>query len=249
MDKVTIYVVSHKKAEFPKNKIYKTIQVGNKPDFAEVRDNTHDNITEKNPNYCELTAAYWIWKNDKSDITGLTHYRRYFFKTKYNNSIENVLDKKDIEEILKTYDIILPEKERIIKYNVKDAYGKFHHIEDFNKCRDIIEEKYPEYLEAFDKIANGRKLYLYNMFISNKKIFDEYYKWLFDILFELEKRVDISNYSDYDKRIYGFLSERLLSVWLQKNDNLKIKEIPVYNVEEKIFPQILIRKIQKILVR
>ena len=249
MDEITIYVVSHKKTEFPKNKIYKTIQVGKKDGFGDVRDNTGDNISEKNSNYCELTAAYWIWKNDKSDITGLTHYRRYFFKNKNTNSINDILDKEDIENILEKYDVILPEKERIIKYNVKDAYGKFHHIEDFNKCRDIIEEKYPEYLEAFDKIANGRKLYLYNMFISNKKIFDEYYKWLFDILFELEKRVDISNYSDYDKRIYGFLSERLLSVWLQKNNHLKIKEMPVYNTEEKIFKQKLIRKIQKILVR
>ena len=249
MDKINIYIVSHKKTEFPKNKIYKTIQVGKKDNFGDVRDNTGDNISEKNSNYCELTAAYWIWKNDKSEITGLTHYRRYFFKNKNTNSINDILDKEDIENILEKYDVILPEKERIIKYSVKDAYKKFHHIEDFNKCRDIIEEKYPEYLESFDKIANGRKLYLYNMFISNKKIFDEYYKWLFDILFELEKRVDISNYTDYDKRIYGFLSERLLSVWLQRNNHLKIKEMPVYNTEEKIFKQKLIRKIQKILVR
>ena len=236
-------------AEFPKEEIYTPIQVGKKESFTKVRDNTGDNIAEKNPNFCELTAAYWIWKNDKSDITGLTHYRRYFFKKKNNNSKENILNKKDIEEILEKYDIILPEKERIVKYTVKNAYGKFHHIEDFEKCREIIQEKYPEYIEAFDKIANGRKLYLYNMFISHKKIFDEYYKWLFDILFELEKRVDISNYSDYDKRIFGFLSERLLSVWLEKNNHLKIKEMPVYNTEQKVLPQIAIRTIQKVLVR
>ena len=242
-------MVSHKEAEFPKEEIYTPIQVGKKESFTKVRDNTGDNIAEKNPNFCELTAAYWIWKNDKSDITGLTHYRRYFFKKKNNNSKENILNKKDIEEILEKYDIILPEKERIVKYTVKNAYGKFHHIEDFEKCREIIQEKYPEYIEAFDKIANGRKLYLYNMFISRKEIFDEYYKWLFDILFELEKRVDISNYTDYDKRIFGFLSERLLSVWLEKNNHLKIKEMPVYNTEQKVLPQIAIRTIQKVLVR
>lgn len=244
-----VYVVSHKNAKFPTESIYKPIQVGKKESFTEIRDNTGDNISEKNPNYCELTAAYWIWKNDKSDITGLTHYRRYFFKNKKSNSIENILNEKDIKEILEQYDIILPERERIIKYTVKNAYGKFHHIEDFEKCRQIIEEKYPEYVEAFDKIANGKKLYLYNMFIAEKKIFDEYYKWLFDILFELENRVDISNYSDYDKRIYGFLSERLFNVWLEKNSHLKIKEMPVYNTEEKILPQKFIRKIQKILVK
>lgn len=249
MSKVTIYVVSHKKANFPKNDIYKPIQVGNKESFTEIRDNKEKNISEKNPNFCELTAAYWIWKNDRSDITGLTHYRRYFFKSSNDNSIENILEKKDIEKILKEYDIILPETERIIKYTVKGAYKKFHHIEDFDKCGEIIMEKYPEYIEAFNKVANGKKLYLYNMFISNKKIFDDYYKWLFDILFELEKRVDIKDYSDYDKRIFGFLSERLLKVWLEKNNNLKIKEMPVYNTEQKVLQQKIIRNIQKIIVR
>ena len=249
MSNMNIYVVAHKNVEFPKNEIYKPIQVGKKESFTKIRDNTAENISEKNANFCELTAAYWILKNDKSDITGLTHYRRYFFKSKYNNSIENILNKEDIENILKKYDIILPEIEHIVQYTVKSAYEKFHHIEDFEKCRDIIKEKYPEYVEAFDEVANSKKLYLYNMFISKKEIFDEYYNWLFDILFELEKRVDITNYSDYDKRIYGFLSERLLNVWLQKNKNLKRKEVPVYNTEQKLFPQLGIRTIQKILVK
>ena len=248
-ENVTIYVVSHKPATFPENKIYKPIQVGTKEKFTEIRDNTEENISTKNPNFCELTAAYWIWKNDKSDITGLTHYRRYFFKNKNTNSIKDILDEKDIKNILNEYDIIVPETERIVKYSVKGAYAKFHHGEDFDKCREIIFEKYPEYLEAFDKVANGRKLYLYNMFISKKEIFNDYYKWLFDILLELENRVDITNYSDYDKRIYGFLSERLFRVWLEKNNNLKIKEMPVYNTEQKVFPQRFVRTIQKILVR
>lgn len=77
------------------------------------------------------------------------------------------------------------------------------------------------------------------MFISRKKVFDDYYKWLFDILFEAEKIIDISNYDNYNKRVYGFLSERLFNVWIEKNkDNLKIKEMPVYNSEEKIIKQL-----------
>ena len=87
------------------------------------------------------------------------------------------------------------------------------------------------------------------VFIMKKEIFDDYCKWLFDILLELENRVDITNYSDYDKRIYGFLSERLFRVWLEKNNNIKIKEMPVYNTEQKVFPQRFVRTIQKILVR
>ena len=71
------------------------------------------------------------------------------------------------------------------------------------------------------------------MFIMDKKLFNEYAKWVFFILEELEKQVDISNYTDYNKRIYGFLSERLFNVWIEKHQELKIKTLYANNVERK----------------
>ena len=248
MKKIKIFVAAHKEAEFPKNSIYVPIEVGayNKEKFLKVTDNTGDNISEKNPFFCELTATYWILKNDKSDIVGLTHYRRYFFK-KHTNEMSEVLKKNDIEDILKEYDIIVPNKTYLFKYkNIKDAYVNIHKESDFNLCREIIEEKYPEYIDAFDKVSNSRSFYACNMFISNKKIFDEYYNWLFDILFDLEKKVDISNYDNYNKRIFGFLSERLFNVWLEYK-GLKIKEMPVYNVHKKVIWQYLDHKFKELI--
>lgn len=52
---------------------------GNLKKKTEFYDNTGDNISIKNPNYCELTAFYWIWKNQlhrADEYVGVYHYRR-----------------------------------------------------------------------------------------------------------------------------------------------------------------------------
>ena len=65
-----------------------------------------------------------------------------------------------------------------------------------------------------------------------KEIFDSYCKWLFDILFELEKRLDISDYSVNDARVFGFVAERLLDVWITQN-SIAYKEIPYVFMENQ----------------
>lgn len=81
-DNLSMYVVGHRDFEIPSNanKAYKPIMVGNYTGESQyLRDNIGDNISDKNLYYCELTACYWIWKNDNaSDIVGICHYRRYF---------------------------------------------------------------------------------------------------------------------------------------------------------------------------
>jgi exopolysaccharide biosynthesis protein len=49
-------------------------------------------------------------------------------------------------------------------------------------------------------------------------------------LFELEKRIDITQYDNYQKRVFGFIAERLFNVWLAHHQ-LKFCEIPVVNLE------------------
>ena len=78
---IKILVVTHKDYWMPNNEIYLPILVGNnKVKNNYLRDNTGDNISKKNKNYCELTALYWAWKNLDNKYIGLCHYRRYFSK-------------------------------------------------------------------------------------------------------------------------------------------------------------------------
>ncbi len=252
MKKVNIYIAVHKKCDLPKQDGYIPIHVGaeGKEDLGYLKDNSKkDNISKKNPNYCELTGVYYIWKNVKCDIVGLVHYRRYFFLNKNEHTLDKITDEKEIEKIMKDYDVVLPKKVKLIGRDVRKQWDKFHNPKDLDITREVIKEKYPEYIEAFDEVLKRNYLYPYNMLITKKEIFDEYSKWLFDILFEVEKRVDTSSYTPYEKRLYGFLSERLLNVWFAKNNKYRIKELYVYNIDESYFKQNLINNIKDIIVR
>ena len=59
------------------------------------------------------------------------------------------------------------------------------------------------------------------------------------LIFELEKRTDISQYDDYNKRLFGFMSERLFNVWLLKHKELKVQKMPVYNIDRRPYNQYL----------
>ena len=81
MTNISLYTVYHKNSHIIKNSYIKPIQVGDGASIENIdyRDNQGINIAEKNNSYCELTAQYWAWKNDKnSDYIGIMHYRRFF---------------------------------------------------------------------------------------------------------------------------------------------------------------------------
>lgn len=220
----------------PKDEAYLPLHVGRegKADLGYTPDNTGDNISAKNANYCELTGLYWAWKNIQCDYIGLCHYRRYFAQ-KSGGSVEAkkaaILGKADYEKLLSKYDVILPKKRNYYVETVRSQYEHAHNKRDLDETERIVAELYPEYSEAFTKVMGSTKLHIYNMFAMKKSLFDEYCQWLFSILFELEKRVDISDYNQYEARVFGFLSERLFSVWLEKK-RLKERECDVVFLEK-----------------
>ena len=135
------------------------------------------------------------------------------------------------KNILKKYDVILPFSVSLKKSLTEDFCEISGYKKDLDSVRNIIESKYPEYITTYDKIMNGNKIYFYNMLIASKSVFDHYCEWLFNILFELEKHIDLTDYNEYQKRIYGFISERLLNVYFEHN-KYKVFECGVINTEE-----------------
>ena len=234
---IKILVATHKKYWMPEDEVYLPIHVGKegKQDLGYIGDNTGDNISIKNSNYCELTAIYWAWKNLEADYIGLVHYRRYFTKHNLRNcekKKQDILTKNDFENILKDVDIIVPDKRKYYIETIRSHYNHSYYEKDLNETENIIKEIYPEYSIAFNKVMNRTWAHMFNMFVMRRDYFDEYCEWLFTILFELEERIDISNYTTMEARVFGFISELLLDVWLETKQ-INYKEVNVSFMEKQ----------------
>lgn len=247
---IKILAATHKVYWMPEDDVYVPLHVGRegKRELGFIGDNTGENISLKNANYCELTGMYWAWKNLNCEYIGLCHYRRYFCHGYYRSNIESkqkdILQRADYEKLLQQYDVILPKKRNYYIETVRSQYEHAHNKRDLDEVEKIISEYYPEYSNVFTLVMNRRKLHMLNMFAMKKELFDEYCKWLFDILFELEKRINISQYDAYQARVFGFLGERLFNVWLEQK-KLKIKEIDVVNFETVDW----VKKIKRFILR
>lgn len=233
---VQIIVATHKDYPMPEDPMYIPLLVGaemNRTSRETEKDNRGENISRKNPFYCELTGLYWAWKNLDAEYIGLAHYRRHFANGKrWKKKRKRILSREEAVSLLKDSDILLPKRRH---YWIETNYSQYvhaHHEEDLIQTREILLEKAPEYTEAYDRCMGKRSGHRFNMFVMKKELLDEYCRWLFGILFELEARLDISAYSKNDRRVFGFVGERLLDVWIQAKE-IGYKEIPYVFLENQ----------------
>ena len=235
--KTAIIIAAHKPYWMPQNGAYIPLLVGaiGKETPAEnwQRDDSGDNISTRNNTFCELTGHYWLWKNVEADVYGLCHYRRYFTSYALSRNLRKcILNHAAIDALMAKNDVIVPKKRHYWIETNASQYAHAHHAEDLETTRKVIEQQCHEYLPDWDWMLQKRSGHRFNMFLMRKSAFEAYSSWLFGILFELEKQLDISTYSAYDRRVFGFLAERLLDVWLH-HQRLKVKECPVVHLESQ----------------
>lgn len=227
-----------------KSRIMKPIQTGcalSKHDLPMLKDNTGDNISVKNASYCELTGQYWVWKNEKdSDYVGFAHYRRLFdfFPERTDRVVDSsglVIEDRispdalarygltdlAIEQCVAGFDIIVPEPWNVTAFGAKSIHDQYkgaahHHIKDLDLAGEIIYEKCPEYYPHFQKVMKSEAGFFTNMFIFRREIFEEYSAWLFPLLGELESRIDVSSYGAAERRVIGYIAERMVGVFVSK---------------------------------
>lgn len=236
---IKIAVATHKPYRMPSDSMYLPLHVGAAlhPDVCTDMqgDDSGDNISEQNPYYCELTGLYWLWKNCDSDYKGLVHYRRLLGspdagRRKAEDPFDRLVTADELASLLDKYGIVVAKRRN---YYIETVYNHYAHTFDashFDGCREVLNESKSEYVDAWDKLMRSRSAHIFNMFVMRKDLFDDYCSYMFDILGELEKRIDPTQYDDFGARYLGRVSERLLDPWLETN-GCNYEELPVVSPE------------------
>ncbi|MCH9276634.1 DUF4422 domain-containing protein [Bifidobacterium amazonense] len=254
--RIRIFVTTHKNVDKPKSAILQPVQVGLKPGSYRFpwafHDDDGENISDRNPRYCELTTQYWAWKNVDADYYGFCHYRRYFDfsdteheENPYGEIMDDYIDAKAVREYglddetiaraVDGWDVITTRwqnlEELIDKRGTPQALWEAAPAlvdDDLARCIHILCDMHPEYREDADTFLNGNRACFCNMFIMRKAIFQDYCAWLFPILDRFERETDMTDYSREAARTPGHLSERLLNIYLMHHQrtgaNWKMKQ-------------------------
>lgn len=191
------------------------IQVGailTDADICEVKDCVGDNISEKNGNYSECTAIYWMWKNaPRADYIGLCHYRRHF-----------ALKENEITGIESMGADVLLTSPSFVRETVKAFFATLIPKSDMSAMVEAVRRTYPEYLPATERFLRSRFYPPCNLFVMRYEIFKEYGAFAFAVTFEIEHVYEETGFYRKD-RYMGYIIECLLGIFLMKNkERLKI---------------------------
>ncbi|MEY8338983.1 DUF4422 domain-containing protein [Lachnospiraceae bacterium 62-35] len=178
---------------------------------AEITDDTGENISKKNGNYCEMTAFYWLWKNrlmdvaDEMEYYGFFHYRR-------------ILDIKteDLKRIkANNVDVIL-QFPTLHEPDIREHHARYVREEDWEAMLQALEELRPEYAKAYSEIFSQTYFYNYNLIIAKKRVLADYCTWLFPIL---ERTEELSSPRGWERsdRYTAYMSESLLTLYFLYN--------------------------------
>lgn len=185
---------------------------------AEILDCDGENISQKNVNYSELTALYWMWKNKLEQTTevdkkyyGLAHYRRML----------DVSEEDIVCLIENDVDVVLPYP-MPYEPNIHAHHERYLKEVDWKALLQAMEELQPEYAKAFPEILDQEYMCNYNIVLAKKEVLRDYCRWLFPIL-ERTEELSVPKGCDRADRYIGYMGETLTTLYFMANkEKLKI---------------------------
>ena len=236
--KLRIIVCAHKEDEHIKrNEPYFPLQVGKdvhpELDLGIACDNIGDNISIKNPSWCELTALYWGWKNiNDVEFLGLNHYRRYFKVDNIENVVNRYLGGQNSVDM-----IVAKNVDNLSNHQRMNDLIEMTSSEDAFLFADTFLSIYPQYEKSFiNYFYNSRKSYPFQLFIAHKSLYDEYCCFMFPVLKLFEKKSKLHGYTR-QKRVLGYLGEYFLGLFIEcKGLRVKALDVEDFSMPSKTSP-------------
>ena len=127
---------------------------------------------------------------------------------------------------------------------IRQQFCLIHLCKFYDEIINIIKKLKPEYYSIAKRTSKERKLFNCNLFIMKKEDFFRYCEFIFDILFEFDKRNNFtsdndvinylerihnsSNFIRYQSRLQGYLAERIGNIFFKYNFN-RIKTYDIVN--------------------
>ena len=221
-------------------------------------DDTGDNISGKRLSFCEFTVQYWAWKNIEADYYGLCHYRRFLsfsdkrFKANEMNVVYRPLLLKfhakkfalscpeTMSRTIEKFDIVTSESADVRTIFTPDGHkdtvlehwlaydGVFFEKRAVNLLFELIDEFYPQYSKSAAEYFDGKHHRGYNCYVMKKELFFRMCRLQFDIMEEVEKRLDTAGYTATMLRTPAFLGEMLYGIFVYhvtRCESVRIKEL------------------------
>ncbi len=162
----------------PLHKFERTIQAGasmTEERIAPLLDNTGENISSRNKQYCEMTATYWVWKNTSHEWKGIEHYRRHLL----------VMPEMLTEDV----DVILP-LPYICYPNTLTQFRRFASEDVLQALLKALKDLHPDEYDGYLSILHGQYQYTYNLVSARENVFEDYCTWFFRITEYMEEMAD-----------------------------------------------------------
>ena len=172
--------------------------------ICDLRDDTEDNISDKNRDFSECSAIYWIWKNgQKKEYTGIYHYRRYLD-----------VSTEDLHRQMEN-GITLIHSLPCVMYPSNKFFFllRFLYEYDWLLMMNCIKNAQPAYYETALQFEKGHFYLANNIFIMKTEWFDRMCEFVFSILLEIDKHYEDRGFERQD-RYAGYLFEVLYSIFV-----------------------------------
>lgn len=212
-EKIEQYVVtSHldkAKAEDIQIGGYLPIQVG--AALTDVRkgcitDNTGDNISAKNKDYCECTGLYWIWKNTCGQkYVGLNHYRRRL-----------MLDENSVDYFIAHETDLAVAHPQFEKETIKDYFAQYICRQDWNLLKRRVIDYDVAYAPCFERYERGHFYFPCNVSLWKREWFDRYCTFAFEVAGKIDVFYQERGIVRED-RYMGYLFEQLSTIFIMRH--------------------------------